>query len=103
MDRSNVIYLISSVNSQDALGVWKKVNVKRKVYCQVESVSQSEWFEGGRNGLNPQYRMTMFRYDYNGEEVLEYDGTSYFIYRTYIGKNDTIELYVEKRKGTERA
>ncbi len=103
MDRSNIIYLLSSVNTQDTLGIWRQTQTRRKVYCQVESVSQSEWFEGGRNGLNPQFRMVMFRYDYKGEELLEYDGTVYSIYRTYIGKDETIELYVEKRKGTEHA
>ena len=44
--------------------------------------------------------MTMFRYDYNGEPIVEYNGQRYSIYRTYIGKNDMIELYVERKGGT---
>lgn len=71
------------------------------VYCNVSSVTGSEWFEGGRNGLNPQYRFTMFAPDYEGEEVLEYNGERYAIYRTYVGQNETIELYTEKKKGNE--
>jgi len=32
--------------------------------------------------------------------VLEYKGNRYGIYRTYIGRNDTIELYAERKGGT---
>ena len=100
MDRSDVISLISVTTSIDNRGVPRKVEQSKQVYCSVSSVSASEFFEGGRNGLNPEYRMTMFRYDYNGEPIVEYNGQRYSIYRTYIGKNDMIELYVERKGGT---
>ena len=99
MDRSNVIYLISETYSQNEYGILEKSTDKKKVYCQVNSVSASEFFEGGRSGLNPDYRITMFRYDYDGEKLLEYDGEEYSIYRTYITRNDEIELYVERKGG----
>ena len=99
MDRSNVIYLISKSRTQDSLGVWKSTTTSRKVYCQVDSISQSEWFEGGRAGLNPALRFRLFRYDYNNEDTLTYNGTEYRVYRTYFAKNDIIELYTELRKG----
>lgn len=101
MDRSSVIYLVDEVNVLGNAGVFETTTTERKVFCQVESVSLSEWSEGGRNGLNPQYRMTMLKAEYNGEEVLRYKGTQYAIYRTYEEKGDYIELYVEKRKGKE--
>lgn len=70
------------------------------VFCQVESVTRAEFFEGGRNGLNPEFRMSMFSGDYNGERLLMYNGNTYSIYRTFIAKNDIIELYVERKGGT---
>lgn len=99
MDRSDVIYLISETYSQNAYGVLTTQTEKKKVYCQVNSVTRSEWYEGGRSGLNPEYRCTMFKYDYEGEKLLEYDGVIYTIYRTYVTKTDEIELYVERRQG----
>lgn len=103
MDRSNIIYLIADGSTKDTNGIWKNPATvdKHKVYCQVDSVTRAEWFEGGRNGLNPQYRFTMFKYDYNGEKVIEYNGTLYYVYRTYEGRNDSIELYTEYRKGAD--
>lgn len=103
MDRSTPIYLISTVYSQNEYGVLVPNETERMVYANITSVTGAEWFEGGRNGLNPEFRMRMFAPDYEGEEVLKYDGTYYRIYRTYLARTDIIELYVEKRKGNEHA
>lgn len=100
MDMSAVISLIERTKTQDDYGVWQTQETSRDVFCQVDSVTRQEFFEGGRNGLNPEYRMTMFRHDYDGETVVEYSGLRYSVYRTYIGRNDTIELYVERKGGT---
>lgn len=99
MDRSNVIYLISETWTPDQYGVMKAKHTERKVYCDVTSVTLSEWSEGGRIGLNPEYRMSMFSPDYHGEEILKYNGILYTIYRSYRGRNETIDLYVERRHG----
>lgn len=101
MDRSNIIYLISNEQTQNEYGVWQDNKTKRKVFCEVTSVGQNEWFEGGRNGLNPQYRFRMFAPDYKGESLVEYNNTTYSIYRTYLDKKEIIDLYVEFRKGKQ--
>lgn len=100
MDRSNVINLISTTKEQDENGVWRETTNRRMVFCNVSSVTASEFFEGGRNGLNPQFRMVMFFGDYQGETILEYNGATYSIYRTYQRGTDELELYVERKGGT---
>ena len=99
MDRSEKITLLSSTKTQNAYGVWEETLTSRDVFCKVESVTRQEFFDGGRNGLNPEYRMTMFFGDYDDEKALVYKGKAYSVYRTYLGKNDTIELYVERKGG----
>ena len=101
MDRSRVIYLIGQTYERDPYGVNQPVETRKKVFCNVMSVTASEWFDGGRNGLNPEYRMIIFQPDYNGEKIVEYNGTRYTVYRTYEARNDSIELYVERRKGAD--
>lgn len=100
MNRPSVIYLVSESYSTDEYGVMTSTQTMRKVYADVQSVTRSEWFEGGRNGLNPEYRMRVHYSEYKGEEVLVYDGVFYTIYRTFMD-HDITELYVEKRKGNE--
>lgn len=100
MDRSDVVTLLAVDRTQDAYGVWRETIEEHEVYCNVASVTRSEFFEGGRNGLNPEYRITMFFGDYNGEPMLIYNGKTYSIYRTYQGRNDQLELYVERKGGS---
>lgn len=100
MDRSDIIKLVTETKTQDALGVYQITRSYTSVFCNVSSVSQSEFFEGGRTGLNPAYKMTLFYGDYHGEEILEYKGQTYAIYRTYQRTTDTLELYVERKGGT---
>ncbi len=100
MDRSDVCNLVSVFYKQDEYGVRRKVEESREVFCQVDSVSRSEFFDGGRNGLNPQFRITMFLGDYKDEPIVEYNGKRYAVYRTYHSRTDDIELYVERKGGT---
>lgn len=100
MDRSNVISLVSTIQTQDAFGVWRQTETKRDVFCQVDSVTRAEFFEAGRSGLNPEYRFTLFAGDYNGESIVIFNGKAYSVYRTYHARTDEIELYVERKGGT---
>ena len=100
MDRSDVISLISQNKYQDDLGVWRSTISKKQVFCQVESISQTEFYEGGRNGLNPSFKFVVFYADYDNESIVEYKSETYAVYRTYLRKNDYLELYCERKGGT---
>lgn len=100
MDRSDVITLISYTRTQDANGVWRdNGETRQEVFCDVNSVSASEFFAGGQRGFKPEYQFTVFFGDYNGEKLVEYKGVRYSIYRTYHAKTDDLELYVAKDVG----
>lgn len=99
MDRSRVLTLIRVTYTDDSIGQQVPQETRRDVFCNVSSVSASEFFDAGRAGLKPEYRVTMFAHDYEGEEIVELDGARYGVYRTYLGKNETIELYLERKAG----
>lgn len=101
MDRSTPISLYTeSSKTQDAYGRWITQRTERTVFAQVDSIDRREFYEAGRNGLNPEYKFTLFAYDYEGEEIVGYKGETYAVYRTYHGRNDTLELYVQRTGGT---
>jgi len=100
MDRSDIVTLYADSVSFNDYGVAVKTRTSREVFCKVDSVTRDEFFEGGRSGLNPQYRITMFFGDYQGETLVGYNGKNYSVYRTYMAKTDIIELYVERKGGT---
>lgn len=102
MDKSVVFTLISVERAQDNIGQWTETDVRHTVYGQITSVSMDEYFAGGQNGFKPEYRITMFGPDYEGETRCEVDGVEYSIYRVYRGRTDTVELYLERRAGDKR-
>ena len=100
MDRSDVIKLIGQTMAKDKYGVYRSTVTAREVYCQVDSITQSEFYSAGREGLNPAFKFTLFYGDYNDETVVEYKGKTYAVYRTYYRRTDRVELYVERKGGT---
>lgn len=99
MPQSTVIDLINVTTAQDSNGVWRESESARRVFAKIDSVSASEFFEGGRNGLNPSLRFLVFSGDYNGEQIVEHDGLRFAVYRTYQ-REDQTEIYVERKGGT---
>lgn len=97
----NILELIGTTKTQDATGVWRETPLPRAVYCQEHSITRSEFYDAGRNGLNPELMLTVFAGDYFGERTCKYKGQKYAIYRTYRGQDaDYIELYIQREGGT---
>lgn len=94
-----MINLISETKTQDEIGQFVSQETSRQVYCDVRSISASEWFDAGRDGYKPSLCFIMFAPDYAGERIVEYNGKRYGIYRTYVGRNERIELYAESKGG----
>lgn len=99
MDRSTTVKLLAHTYTTDAYGVQREQLTERTVYAQVDSVTLSEWTEGGRMGLNPEYRFTLFAPEYRGEKEIIYKDIVYTIYRTYLARNYRIEAYAERKQG----
>ena len=96
---SDVITLVGVTRSQNSIGAWEVSEQYNEVYAEVDSVSRSEWFEAGKAGLRAEFRFTIFLGDWHGEEIVEYNGQRYGVYRTYHRTNDRIELYCERQVG----
>lgn len=109
MDKSSVVYLIAQSYQEDALGQPIPTEIPRGVYCDIESISGAEWFNANQQGMNPQHRIRMFKYDYQGETIVNIGGTlsggtltggkRFGVYREFEGRNDEIELYLELKAG----
>lgn len=99
MDRSSVMQLIAVTYAEDDIGQRVPAETARDVFCNIASVSANEWFEAGRAGMQAALKVTMFAPDYQGEQIAVVEGVRYGIYRTYRAKNETLELYLERRAG----
>ena len=78
-----------------------KTETRSQIFAKKESVSRSEFYNGGKAALQPEFKLTTAIIDYNGELEVELDGVRYGIYRTYNVNQDYIELYCEKKGGLQ--
>lgn len=94
-----MMQLIAVTYAEDDIGQRVPAETARDVFCNIASVSANEWFEAGRAGMQAALKVTMFAPDYQGEQIAVVEGVRYGIYRTYRAKNETLELYLERRAG----
>lgn len=101
MNLAEKIELITIEYTQDELGEWVETQTKDTVFAIIGSVSASEFFQAGLQGFKPEYKMTVWQTEYSGQELVEYNGKTYSIYRSYRRADGRIELYVTEKKGEE--
>lgn len=97
------IDLVELTTEKDSLNqVVEKTRTTKTVFADISSVSQTEFFNGGRLGLQPSLKATIYDFEYNGEPIVKYNGKLYSVYRTYaVNGSDRLELYLEERGGTK--
>ena len=102
MDNLRRVKLIKRAPLVDSLGeVTNDVETFREVYGVVASSTQQEWFTAHRDGINALYKLVIYSFEYDNELVVEMDGERYSVYRTFEVSVDKMELYLEKKAGTE--
>lgn len=73
---------------------------KTIIFCDVESITQSEFEAVGQKDIKPQYKFVVWSFEYSNQTEIEYNGQRLTVYRTYKRKNEEkTELYAEKRVG----
>lgn len=97
------IDLVEVVTEKDNLNqVVEKTRTTKTVFADVSSVSQTEFFSGGRIGLQPSLKATVYDFEYEEEPIVKFNGKLYSVYRTYaVNGSDRLELYLEERGGTK--
>ena len=95
---TDVLTLIAQTISTDQYGNEVATEVEKQVFCEVDSITQTEFYQAANTELNPEYKFTIFFGDYDGQPIVEYNGVRYAIYRSYR-TGDDLELYVERKIG----
>jgi len=62
------------------------------VYANRKAVRQAEFYNAAMQNINLAYIFEVRAGDYNGEKYIEYNGTQYYIVRTYDKNGEIIEL-----------
>ena len=95
---TDVLTLITQTISTDTYGCEVATESDKEVYCEVDSITQSEFYAAANTEIQPDFKFTVFFGDYDGQTVIEYQDVRYPIYRTYR-TGDYMELYAERKIG----
>lgn len=98
---NDVLTLVAPVYESDALNQRIPTGEEqlKEVFCSVDSVTRSEWYQAGHAGLKPEFRAVINWMDYEGQTIVIYQDVRYAVYRTYRVNRDTLELYLERKAG----
>ena len=95
------IDLITIVTEKDSLNqVVEEERTTQSVFAEISSVSQTEFFSGGRLGLQPSLKAVIYDFEYNDEPIVKVHWSTaktklYSVYRTYaVNGTDILELYL---------
>lgn len=95
------VFFIMETLEPDEIGQYIPTETKSEaIPCRIDSITQKEFYSAGQNGLKPEMKITTQAINYSGEEILEYEGNRYGVYRHFRKRDsDEIELYCEWKGG----
>lgn len=96
---SNSLVLISENPKFDDIGNQISDESRKEIYCNVKSISRSEFYNASTAGLKPSLIFSIHLFEYNNEIKVEFNGVIYNVIRTYMVSADEIELTCEKVLG----
>lgn len=95
----SVIKLIKVTETRNAFGGLVRSETEREVFCEVQSVSRSEFYSAAEAGLSVSRVFLTPAINYDGETIVEYMGTRYGVTRTYQTDADQLYIYVGEKVG----
>lgn len=95
------IELVSETYSKDEFGIDVVKESSTEVFARVDSVSAREFHSVGQNDIKPEFKIIVNADEYGGEKIVTLSGQRYSVYRTYKSLENSLELYVERKIGTD--
>lgn len=96
----DTVELIAVTPGQDAEGYPESVETSTEVFADVSSVKRSEFYAGRQSGMELAVAFTLAACDYDGQQLVVYDGTRYRVERAYTRDGERMELNCsEDRRG----
>lgn len=98
----NVIFLVAQRKYVDEYGDTNTVNTERRVFAELKSITQSEFYQAQATGLKPEIKFVLPDFlEYQGEKIVKYtefgktEPEYYTVLRTYRN-NFQLELVCKR-------
>lgn len=97
---NDIAYLVNEVLTEDDIGNSVSETSETAVFCEISSVSQSEFYKAAAVGYKPQCRLKMWQDEYGGQSLVRIGSVYYSVIRNFTA-NGMTELYLEGRVGNK--
>lgn len=88
--------LIQQTYIEDEIGNQTPTEIKTVIYCGLKSIGRTEFYNAIAHGLKPELIFNINKFEYSGEQLIEFEGKKYKVIRTYSNDLEKIELTCEK-------
>lgn len=93
------VILISEITDFDDIGNPIKTRKEKTVLCDLDSISRAEFYDASVAGMKPEVTFVIHLFEYEGENIVEYDNKEYKVIRTYANDYEEVELTCERVVG----
>lgn len=91
--------LIGQKTDYDEIGNPIVVETKTTILCDLKSVGRTEFYNAAVNDMKPERVFLIHSFEYNKEELVDFDGERYSVLKTYRKGFEEMELTCEKDVG----
>lgn len=71
--------------------------VKTVLLCRKKSITRSEFYQANKVGIRPSLVVEIHSFEYNNQELADFEGKRYHILKTYPVDFETIELTLTEK------
>ena len=96
-----IVYLVTKRKGTDEIGQEIDLGTtESEVFATKHSIGQAEFYSAAQAGLEPDFKLRVSVFDYNGEKIVKVDNILYKVYRTFeLEADEKIELYCTRSSG----
>ncbi|HEM2575423.1 TPA: phage head closure protein [Streptococcus suis] len=71
--------------------------VKTVLLCRKKSITRSEFYQANQTGIRPSLVVDIHSFEYDNQELAEFEGKRYHILKTYPVDLETLELTMTEK------
>ena len=95
---NNEITLIAKkITGKDKLKQNITEEVKTVLLCRKKSITRSEFYQANQAGIRPSLVVDIHNFEYENQDLAEFDGKRYRIIKTYPVDLETLELTLTEK------
>lgn len=94
--RTEELTLIKKTFESDLIGNQIEKTQESIVFCEVKSISRTEFYQAAQSGMKPQAAFIIYGFEYDNQESVRHNGIEYKVIKTYKINDNDLELTCEK-------